>query len=243
MLDDPVRLIPLALIDVPGERARSFDPVWAEALAASIAAQGLLHPVRLRAAGGRYRLVAGLHRLRAVGILGDEAAATTLSGAASDAEARLEEVMENLARQDLTALDRCQHLAELKAAWEVLHPETAHGKAPKPEKGKVARLATFPECTGNFRFLPRGGREDGPVGAGDPARGVGVGASASAAAAAAGRDPAGGQGDRTGGAGGSDGQAAAAGGRSDPGRGAAGDHQRRRGKTPNGQIAHLARSL
>lgn len=125
--------IDLALIDVPAGRARAFDPVWAEALAAIIGSQGLLNPVTLRADGARFRLVAGLHRLEAVRALGWDAIPARLSQAETDDAARLEEVMENLGRFDLVALDRCQHLWELKQVWERMYPHTAHGKAPKPK--------------------------------------------------------------------------------------------------------------
>jgi ParB family chromosome partitioning protein len=118
----------LSEIDVPAERARTPDAVWDEALARLIERQGLLHPILVRAmADGRYRLVAGLRRLRAFEILGRASIPIRLSQAESDEEARLDEVMENLGRQDLIALDRCQHLWVLKQVWERLHPETKRG--------------------------------------------------------------------------------------------------------------------
>lgn len=137
--------IDLDLIDVPAGRARAFDPVWAEALAAIIGSQGLLNPVTLRADGARFRLVAGLHRLEAVRSLGWDAIPARLSQAETDDAARLEEVMENLGRHELVALDRCQHLWELKQVWERMYPHAAHGKAPKPkaeEKRQTLPLST-----------------------------------------------------------------------------------------------------
>lgn len=137
--------IELDLIDVPEGRARAFDPAWAEALAAIIGQQGLLNPVTLRADGARFRLVAGLHRLEAVRALGWDAIPARLSQATTDDAARLEEVMENLGRHELVALDRCQHLWELKQVWERMYPHTAHGKAPKPkkeEKGQTLPLTS-----------------------------------------------------------------------------------------------------
>lgn len=117
-----------ALIDVPEDRARAFDPAWAEALARMIAVQGLLQPILVRAMpDGRYVLVAGLHRLRAFGLLGRGSIPIRLSEAASDDAARLDEVMENLGRFDLIALDRCRHLWELKAVWLKLHPQAKQG--------------------------------------------------------------------------------------------------------------------
>lgn len=132
----------LGAIEVPQDRARDLDPAWAEALAAVIAAQGLQHPIRVRrigTPGESYRLVSGLHRLEAARLLGWDRIEATLSGADSDDAARLEEVMENLGRHELIALDRCHHLHELKQVWERLYPETKHG-GERPGAGrKVSR--------------------------------------------------------------------------------------------------------
>lgn len=126
--------IPLALIEVGSDRARDFEPAWAEALAVLIAAQGLLQPIIVRPAAGatgRYRLIAGLHRTEAYRLMGRLTIPAVLSVAASDDEARLEEVMENLGRYELIALDRCRHLYELKRIHERKYPHTKHGKASK----------------------------------------------------------------------------------------------------------------
>lgn len=118
-----------ALIDAGPARARDFDPSWAEALAAMIEVQGLLQPILVRPAeGGRYTLVAGLHRLRAYGILGRGSIPVRVSSAETDEAARLEEVMENLGRYDLIALDRCHHLHELKVLWLKLYPQAKAGQ-------------------------------------------------------------------------------------------------------------------
>lgn len=127
--------IPVFSIRVPEDRARDFDPVWAEALAAIIAEQGLLQPIVVREAADGFVLVSGLHRLRAFGLLQRGSIPAVLSVAASDDEARLQEVMENLGRYDLIALDRCHHLHELKQVWLKLHPEAAAGGA-RPGAGR-----------------------------------------------------------------------------------------------------------
>lgn len=121
--------LPLTSIEVGNDRARDLDPIWAEGLAALIDAQGLQHPIRVRAIGQTYHLVAGLHRLEAHRILGRETVPAFLSDAATDQDARLEEVMENLGRYDLIALDRCHHLFELKQVWEEKYPASGHGRA------------------------------------------------------------------------------------------------------------------
>jgi len=124
---DGVRDIPLAEIDIPDDRARSFDPIEAEALAFSIATTGLQHPIRIRVVGNRFRLIAGRKRLEAFRLLEWAAIPSTISTASTDDEAKLEEVMENLGRVDLDALDRCHHLYDLKQVHERLYPEAKHG--------------------------------------------------------------------------------------------------------------------
>ncbi|MEB3417583.1 ParB N-terminal domain-containing protein [Salipiger manganoxidans] len=129
--------LPLAQIDIPDDRARSYDAASAEALAAIIAAQGLMHPITVRQVGDRYRLVAGLHRYQAFRINGAEIIPARLSTAETDEAARLEEVMENLGRAELSALDRCQHLFELKCIYDAQHPGAS-------QPGRRANGKSFP---------------------------------------------------------------------------------------------------
>lgn len=122
--------IPLASIEVGNDRARDLEPAWAEALASLIGAQGLMQPIIVRTIEGefrKYRLVAGLHRIEAFRLNGCETIPAFLSSAASDDEARLEEVMENLGRYELIALDRCRHLYELKQIHERKYPHAKRG--------------------------------------------------------------------------------------------------------------------
>ncbi len=137
-----IKNIPLKDILIPDARARSYDALKAQALAGSIVAQGLFHPITVRPEGLKYRLVCGLHRYRATEMTGETEIAARVSEL-SDDEARLTEVMENLARAELIALDRCQHLYELKMVYEKLHPETGHGKAsPKTKSLRLSEGAT-----------------------------------------------------------------------------------------------------
>jgi ParB family chromosome partitioning protein len=119
--------LPITSIVVPANRARDYDEAGAQMLAGIIAAQGLHHPIRVRPTGDRYTLISGLMRLRAFELLQRDTIPASLSGAASDEAARLEEVMENLGRSELIALDRCHHLHELKRVWQAMHPGSTHG--------------------------------------------------------------------------------------------------------------------
>ena len=129
--------LPLASIEVGNDRARDLDPAWVEGLAGSIKAQGLFQPIRVRTHDEGYRLVLGYHRLEAFRLLGRDTIPATLTDAGDD-DAKLEEVMENLARHELIALDRCHHLYELKQVWERMYPHTKNGGDPA-KKAAVAR--------------------------------------------------------------------------------------------------------
>ena len=117
--------ITLDVIDV-GDRLRGTDRLQVEALAESMKARGLLSPIQVRPADGkgRYRLIAGAHRvaaallLQAAGEAGWNAIDAVVVDVADEDEARLLEIEENLIRHDLTALDRAVFLAEWKATYD-----------------------------------------------------------------------------------------------------------------------------
>lgn len=142
----------LSDIAVPPNRARSFDQDEAVALAATITEIGLQHPIRLRSIGNRFSLVSGRKRLEAVRLLGWDTIPYTLSSATSDEEARIEEVLENLARPKLVKLDRYRHLFELKMAFEWLHPDVKRGGDRKTDKIKVHAVDFDPDELEIFGF-------------------------------------------------------------------------------------------
>src|ERR1700729_4150442 len=98
---------------VVGKRFRQTDQEWVNALAQSISTVGLRTPITVRimpeilgADGVALQdvpvLVAGLHRLEAVKLLGwEDIDAFVVAG--DDKDARLWEIAENLHRKDLTA--------------------------------------------------------------------------------------------------------------------------------------------
>lgn len=121
--------IPVASIDV-GDRLRQTDPAWVEALAALIKEQDLLQPISVvHEKSERYSLLAGAHRLAAVQSLGWETIVARVTPAAwiKDQERRLTEILENVARNELTKLDRAANLSELKQIHEELFPQTRNG--------------------------------------------------------------------------------------------------------------------
>lgn len=144
--------INVAEISIPENRARSLDAVWVEALAKIIDAQGLTNAITVREENGKYVLVSGLHRLAAFKNLNRETIPARLSTASNDDEAKLEELMENLGRNELNTLDRCHHLYELKTVYERLHPEIKRGGDRRSEKTKVQNLHFDPEKPELFGF-------------------------------------------------------------------------------------------
>lgn len=136
--------IPVAMIQDNG-RARPVTPAVAEQLAQDIEARGLRTPIEvaiLKNASG-YRLVSGGHRLAAFRILERETIpAVVVQGNAL--ELRRDELLENLARNELSMLERAQFLAELKRVYQELHPEAKHGGNRKGDaQDQVAKLADW----------------------------------------------------------------------------------------------------
>lgn len=101
------------------DRLRPIDPVWAEALAGIMKAEGQRTPIEVCRLPGRsdYRLVTGGHRHAAATINGAYLRAEVVTNDA--VERRLREVSENLHRRDLAPMDRAAFLAELVSALKV----------------------------------------------------------------------------------------------------------------------------
>jgi hypothetical protein len=109
--------IPIVRVRV-GARKRPLDSAKVAELAASIAELGLLQPIGVRPDG---TLVYGYHRLEACKQLGwTEIPAVVVDG--DDLRAELAEISENLIRNELTLLERAEHLARMRAVYEQLYP-------------------------------------------------------------------------------------------------------------------------
>ncbi|MEQ8739536.1 MAG: ParB N-terminal domain-containing protein, partial [Hoeflea sp.] len=111
-----LKRIPVADILV-GRRIRPVDRRALGPLKADIEVRGLRNPIEVgQDESGRWHLVAGLHRLTAVRELGHEEIDVLVCE--DDANARRErELMENLCRVELSALERCQFLHQLKSLY------------------------------------------------------------------------------------------------------------------------------
>lgn len=141
------QLIPIDLIDIPEGRSRDLDEDWVEVLADMIGEAGMINAITLRAGDdGRFKLVSGLHRLSAAVVLGWQVILARISSAVSDDEAKLEEIIENIGRNELNALDRAHHLYDLQQVYERLHPEVKAGVAgAKAKHGSASDNLSFAE--------------------------------------------------------------------------------------------------
>jgi hypothetical protein len=102
--------LPLDEIDIP-ETARPYNATDVASLKNSIAAIGLQTPISVIERDGRYRLIAGRHRLQALRLLKAEKAPVRVVDM-SDIEARLWAICENLHRTELTQVQRAAQVAE-----------------------------------------------------------------------------------------------------------------------------------
>ena len=122
-----------------------------------------MHAPIVRPVNPPYEIVAGLHRLAAVKLLGWKAIEATLV-VLEGLRAELAEIDENLIRNELTALERADTLLHRKKLYEAKHPETKHGGAPEKagggKKAKTAETATFAEDTSKKTGAARTVRED-----------------------------------------------------------------------------------
>lgn len=113
--------------------ARSINADAVAALVESIGAVGLINPIRVRASGEGYELIAGAHRLEACKGLG-LAEVTCVVVTDDDLHAELAMIDENLCRADLSPSDRAKQTARRKAIYQELHPSTRSGGDRKSDK-------------------------------------------------------------------------------------------------------------
>ncbi|RRH98040.1 hypothetical protein EH240_19785 [Mesorhizobium tamadayense] len=140
--------IEIAAIDVPAGRRR-LDPAWVETLTNLFRTQGQKTPIEVIATGERFRLVFGHHRLAAARLLGSDVIAAVVKRPedfASEAEIALAEITENLARRELSALDRAVDIARWREVYE-----TANGAVRRGRPSKLVQVAPISD-EGDERF-------------------------------------------------------------------------------------------
>lgn len=153
-----VRELPITAIEITDDRLRPVSEAAVAAFVDSIREHGLIYPVTVRRLPkGRFELVDGGHRLAALIALGREVVEVRCYEGPAPA-IRLIEIDTNLARADLSDLDRAIHMAARRREYLAEHPETAQGFA-----GAVARwdasaetaLASFVAMTVAQTALPK----------------------------------------------------------------------------------------
>lgn len=123
-------LVPVADIDAK-TRLRPVSEAGVEALKASITETGVMKDaihVRKKK-GGTLVLIAGAHRLEAARQMGWTEIEAKVWTDVTDDWSRLMEIDDNLAGAEMGPLDTAVFLAERKAVYERLHPETKRGVA------------------------------------------------------------------------------------------------------------------
>ncbi|MBD8890180.1 ParB N-terminal domain-containing protein [Labrenzia suaedae] len=148
-----VEFLPVNKVHIPDGRLRQVDDEWAAFLGAAMLEVGQKTPIDVIAEGEGFRLVAGGHRLRGAQIVKMkqiEARILTPQEGESADDLRLHEIMENLARKDFNALERCEALYELKRIYEAKHPIAKHGGDRKSQVAKNKaenQVAIFAFCS------------------------------------------------------------------------------------------------
>jgi ParB family chromosome partitioning protein len=142
LIDVPVR----AISPNPRQPRRRFEPEAGAGLAESIRAQGLLQPVVVRRkSSGGFELIAGERRLRAAKESGLETL-PALVREAGDAESLLLSLVENVAREQLSAVEEARAYAMLMDEFALTLGEIAVkvGRS-KPSVSNRLRLLELPE--------------------------------------------------------------------------------------------------
>ena len=138
--------IPIFQIKV-NEGRREVNPEAVHELSDSITKVGLLNPITVDL---DYTLIAGLHRLEAVKLLGWEEIECNVSSL-DGIQAELAEIDENFIRRNLSAMEYDDLLLRRKEIYEILHPETRQGKrngqTSKTDTGSVLGTKSFSQDT------------------------------------------------------------------------------------------------
>jgi ParB family chromosome partitioning protein len=158
LIDVPVHRI----VPSPFQPRRHFDPERLRELADAIRAQGVIEPLLVRAGhNGSYELIAGERRLRAAKEAGLETVPVVLREL--DDRAALEvSLVENLAREDLNAVEEARAFVRLAREFALSHDQIAQriGKS-RPYVSNTIRLLDLPEAV--LRMLESGELTAGQV--------------------------------------------------------------------------------
>lgn len=134
------------IVPNPEQPRRHFDPEALAALTESVRRHGLLQPLVVRRVAGHYELIAGERRLRAATAAGLETVPVIVRDGGP--EERLElAIIENVQRQNLTALEEAEAYRHLIDAYGLTQEEVAErvGKS-RPAITNALRLLSLPDA-------------------------------------------------------------------------------------------------
>ena len=134
------------IVPNPEQPRRHFDPDALASLAESVRQHGLLQPLVVRRVAGHYELIAGERRLRAATAAGLETVPVVVREGGP--EERLElAIIENVQRQNLTALEEAEAYRHLIDAYGLTQEEVATrvGKS-RPAITNALRLLGLPDA-------------------------------------------------------------------------------------------------
>lgn len=129
----------------PKQPRSDFDQTGLDSLAASIGSVGLLQPVVVHPDGDRYVLVAGERRLRACKMAGLNTIPAVIRTTSDDATNLTEALVENLQREDLTALEEAAAFQQLLEDFGMTHEQVgAHVGRSRSAVTNTVRLLQLP---------------------------------------------------------------------------------------------------
>jgi len=129
-MTDQIELLDILGVDPPVDASRDLiDPDKVRELAESIRSSGLLQPILVRPANGRYEVVAGHRRLLAHKLLG-EVKIKAIVRELSDEETFLIRAIENDQREDLNPIEKAKVYKRLqeKFGWSIRQIATKMGR-------------------------------------------------------------------------------------------------------------------
>jgi len=147
--------IPLHLVEPsPYQPRKAIDPAQLTELAESIRAEGLLQPIVVRPAAGKFQLIAGERRWRAFQQLKLKAIPARVLDA-SDASSATLTLIENLQREGLNPIDEAYGYASLIRDFDLTQEQAAErvGKGRASVANSLRLLSLEPEIQG---YLAKG---------------------------------------------------------------------------------------
>jgi ParB family chromosome partitioning protein len=135
---------------------REFDPDTLRELADSIAAQGVIQPIVVRAVeNGRYELIAGERRWRAAQQAGLDEIPVVIKDVTEEAAMAMA-LIENIQREDLNPLEEANALSRLLLEFELTHQAVA--KAVGKSRTSVTNLLRLLELNDDVKLLVEKGQ-------------------------------------------------------------------------------------